>query len=1169
MYSQNIPVIYYQQNVNLIMMQFDYSTLFKSLVNNSNHKKHFLPPLEGSSRAVFIDSIYRSMTRSMLIITQNNQETFILQNQIEQLSGYSVDVFTDWETLPYDHFSANQDIISNRLTILNKALHSTEKKIIIVSVTTLLLKLPPVTYINQYSLMIKREQVLPLESFVKKLVQNGYSRVEQVNEHGQFAKRGSLLDIYPMGSELPIRIDFFDDEIDSIKLFDIDTQLSTNEVASIELLPAYEFPTDKNGIEIFRTKWREKFTSSKATESIYNKVSNKIIPDGIEYWFPLFFYETANFFDYISQNTLILNFAYNTKDIPNFLKETETRFINMNVDIHRPLLEPKQLWLKEDQLHQKLTNYEQYIIGNNDKFKSWDLLTQLPNISINNKQKNPLHNFEIFQRKFEGRIIFTAESSGRKEVLLQFLSQIKIYPKSYDTLLECVNSSEKFTITVNLLEDGFILDKNIFALVCENDLLGQRITHSNNKKNKNKSVKSNPHTIIKNLAELKLNQLIVHHDHGIGCFKGLKTIETNNMISEFMTIHYQNDAVLYVPVGSLNLISRYTGGSEENTKLSKLGTEQWAITKQKVKEKVHDVAAELLDVYSLRELSKGFAFNLNKDLYRSFSEMFPFEETEDQLNAINDVIRDMTSPKAMDRLVCGDVGFGKTEVAMRASFLCVENAKQVIILVPTTLLAQQHFENFRDRFSAFPFKIEMLSRFKTVKEQKQVLTELESGQIDILIGTHKLINTKIDYHDLGLLIIDEEHRFGVKQKEKIKAFRNSIDILTMTATPIPRTLNMAMHSIRELSIIATPPAKRMPIKTFVTEHNSSTIKEAIEREILRGGQVFFLHNDVKTIEKFSEDLQSLFPKIKVSFAHGQMREKQLEDVMNNFYHQRFQVLVCTTIIETGIDIPSANTIIIDRADKLGLAQLHQIKGRVGRSSHQAYAYLLTPPKKLITKDAQKRLEAISSLEDLGAGFMLATHDLEIRGAGELLGEEQSGQIQSVGYSMYIDMLNDAVKNLKSGCSKESLNLINYRATDVELGISALIPEDYIPDINIRLSIYKRLSSCDTPEEIGKIHVELIDRFGLLPSYVKNFIEIQKIKTISSSLGIKKIQLNNNSGKIEFTKQPNISHESMIQLLQKFPKRYSLRGPDTLIITHENNQPEKRIEFVNEFIKQIK
>ncbi|EBX0752255.1 transcription-repair coupling factor, partial [Salmonella enterica subsp. enterica serovar Saintpaul] len=786
---------------------------------------------------------------------------------------------------------------------------------------------------------------------------------------------------------------------------------------------------------------------------------------------------------------------------------------------------------------------------------------KLPDLAIQAQQKAPLDALRKFLESFSGPVIFSVESEGRREALGELLARIKIAPKRILRLDEAQDAGRY--LMIGAAEHGFIDTQRNLALICESDLLGERVARR--RLDSRRTI--NPDTLIRNLAELHVGQPVVHLEHGVGRYAGMTTLEAGGIKGEYLMLTYANDAKLYVPVSSLHLISRYAGGAEESAPLHKLGGDAWSRARQKAAEKVRDVAAELLDIYAQRAAKEGFAFKHDREQYQLFCDSFPFETTPDQAQAINAVLSDMCQPLAMDRLVCGDVGFGKTEVAMRAAFLAVENHKQVAVLVPTTLLAQQHYDNFRDRFANWPVRIEMLSRFRSAKEQTQILAEAAEGKIDILIGTHKLLQSDVKLHDLGLLIVDEEHRFGVRHKERIKAMRADVDILTLTATPIPRTLNMAMSGMRDLSIIATPPARRLAVKTFVREYDSLVVREAILREILRGGQVYYLYNDVENIQKAAERLAELVPEARIAIGHGQMRERELERVMNDFHHQRFNVLVCTTIIETGIDIPTANTIIIERADHFGLAQLHQLRGRVGRSHHQAYAWLLTPHPKAMTTDAQKRLEAIASLEDLGAGFALATHDLEIRGAGELLGEEQSGSMETIGFSLYMELLENAVDALKAG-REPSLEDLTSQQTEVELRMPSLLPDDFIPDVNTRLSFYKRIASAKNENELEEIKVELIDRFGLLPDPARNLLDIARLRQQAQKLGIRKLEGNEKGGTIEFAEKNHVDPAWLIGLLQKQPQHFRLDGPTRLKFIQDLSERKTRIDWVRQFMQQL-
>lgn len=1143
------------------MMYFDLN-----IPTQANDHKILANVIAGSDTLALAE-ITQSHQGLTVVVTPDTRSAVRLSKVLAEFVAQPVTFFPDWEILPYDSFSPHQDIISSRLSALFH-LQNAKNGIFILPISTLMQKVCPPEYLQHNVLLIKKGDRIVINDFRLKLENAGYRAVEQVLEHGEYALRGALLDLFPMGSAVPFRLDFFDDEIDSIRTFDVDTQRTLEEIPSIRLLPAQEFPTDSKGIEFFRAKFRDTFGEIRRDpEHIYQQVSKGTLAAGIEYWQPLFFEQMATLFDYLPEQTLFVDFESNQQQGERFYQDCEQRYESRRVDPMRPLLPPDQLWLPIDQINHQLKHFPKITLKAERvaraSVRQQNLPVQpLPDLSLKLQQKEPLLHLQQFMAQFNGDIVFCVETEGRRETLLDLLSPLKLRPKQIAHLSDL---QEKQSLLICSQDRGFIVDKGkaSLALITETELLGERVQQRS--RDRQKSV--NPDTLIRHLAELKIGQPVVHLDHGVGRYAGLVTLENAGIKSEFLLLQYANDSKLYVPVTSLHLISRYVGGSEETAPLHKLGSDAWAKSRQKAAEKIRDVAAELLDVYARREAQKGFAFHYDRDEFMQFSATFPFEETLDQMTAINAVISDMTQPKAMDRLVCGDVGFGKTEVAMRAAFLAVMNHKQVAVLVPTTLLAQQHYENFKDRFANLPVNVEVLSRFKTAKEQKALLAELAEGKIDILIGTHKLIQPEVKFKDLGLLIIDEEHRFGVRQKEKIKQLRANVDILTLTATPIPRTLNMAMNGIRDLSIISTPPARRLTIKTFVRQADDLIIREAILREILRGGQVYYLHNDVASIENCAENLAALVPEARIVIGHGQMRERELERVMSDFYHQRYNVLVCSTIIETGIDVPTANTIIIERADRFGLAQLHQLRGRVGRSHHQAYAYLLTPPPKAMTKDALKRLEALESLDNLGAGFMLATQDLEIRGAGELLGDEQSGQIESIGFSLYMDLLESAVNALKDG-REPSLDELTQRQVEIDLRIPALLPDDYLGDVNMRLGFYKRIAGAENKQELDELKVELIDRFGLLPQPAKNLLQIAQLRLQAKPLQIIRIEATAQGGFIEFSPKASLDPTKFLQLIQQSPAVYRFDGPTKFRFQRDLTDNKVRLDFVTELLQAL-
>ncbi|WP_332402275.1 transcription-repair coupling factor [Vibrio metschnikovii] len=1128
--------------------------------------KQQLGNLPGASLALTIAEFANRHSSHTLLAVPDPQTALKLVQELEQFSQAPVGLFPDWETLPYDNFSPHQEIISDRIARLYQ-LPSLGTGITVVPVSTLLQRQTPRDFLLQHTLMVKQGDRFSLAKLRVQLENSGYRHVDQVFGPGEYASRGSILDLFPMGSDSPYRIDFFDDEIDTIRIFDPENQRSIQQIDQIRLLPAHEFPTTEQAIEAFRARFRQRFDARREPESIYMQVSKGTWPAGIEYWQPLFFEYTETLFDYLPDHSQLILLGQVESAIDQFLADVAYRYDQRNIDPLRPLLAPDELWLKKDDLFARSKNFAQLQLSIDpipEKAGRSNLaIASLPNLAIQQQNKEPLAALRQFSEQFTGKIIFSVESEGRREALLELLQRIKLRPTAFASFDDAWQSSERLALVIGAAERGAIFTDPSLALICEADLLGARVVQRRKKERKS----TNSDAVIRHLAELKPGQPVVHIDHGIGRYLGLQTLEAGGITTEYVTLEYQNEAKLYVPVSSLNLISRYSGGAEESAPLHKLGGESWVKARKKAAEKVRDVAAELLDVYAKRELKPGYPFRLDRDQYATFKATFPFEETDDQAMAINAVLSDMCQAKAMDRLVCGDVGFGKTEVAMRAAFVCTDNNKQVAILVPTTLLAQQHFENFRDRFANLPIRVEVLSRFKSAKEQKQIMQDVAEGKVDIVVGTHKLLSSDLTFADLGLLIVDEEHRFGVRQKEKVKAMRADVDILTLTATPIPRTLNMAMSGMRDLSIIATPPARRLAIKTFVRQHEDSVVRESVLREIMRGGQVYFLHNQVESIEKVAADLEALIPEARVTVAHGQLRERELEQIMNDFYHQRYNVLVCTTIIETGIDVPTANTIIINRADTLGLAQLHQLRGRVGRSHHQAYAYLLTPHPKAMTKDAIKRLEAIASLEDLGAGFTLATHDLEIRGAGELLGDEQSGQIQSIGFSLYMEMLEQAVEALKSG-KEPSLDDLLREQSEVELRIPALLPDDYIPDINSRLSLYKQIASVADDTELAELKVELIDRFGKLPDAALNLLTIAQLKLNAAALKIRKIEAHEKGGYIEFYPNADINPMFLVKLLHAQPKQFAMEGPTKLKFILPLIDRRERIQFVTDMLQEF-
>jgi transcription-repair coupling factor (superfamily II helicase) len=1131
--------------------------------------------LHGSSMALSIANAALKANGPVLLISQDTPSAIKLEKELNYfLLGKEIKVqyFPDWETLPYDTFSPHQDIVSQRLETLYR-LTQAEPCIFIVPVNTLMLRIAPVNYLSKYLLILKVNQQLDIDKFRSNLERAGYLHVNQVMSHSEFSIRGSIIDLYPMGSQQPFRIDLFDNEVDTIRHFDPETQRSGDKVPEIKLLPAREFPTDKDASNLFRQQYLAKFDANNSQGSIYSQISKGQMPGGIEYYLPLFFEQCASLFDYLHPDTTLIMHGELATSCDAYWTDLNERYEQLRYNLARPLLPPAELFMRHEELFAAFKKWPRISVSYQPKPTNigvHNFATQtVGDIAIKPQNKVPWTSIkqQVQDWTTSGtKVLFSAESQGRRESLLELLAKADIKPASFDNLQSFLTADEQVGVSIGLAEHSFVLQDSSgeLAFITETELLGHKISQ---RRLRDKRQATDESAVIRNLAELALGQPVVHLDHGVGRFLGLQTLDAGGVTTEYLSIEYAKESKLYVPVASLHLISRYSGGDVDHAPLHHLGTETWSKAKKKAAEKVRDVAAQLLDVYARRAAKPGFSYKIAWDEYQSFSDSFPFEETLDQQQAINAVIQDMGSANAMDRLVCGDVGFGKTEVAMRAAFLAANQGKQVAILVPTTLLAQQHYENFKDRFVDWPFKIEVMSRFVNAKDQKQVMSGLTSGTVDIVIGTHKLLQSDIKFADLGLVIIDEEHRFGVHQKEKFKALRSDVDILTLTATPIPRTLNMALSGMRDLSIIATPPAKRLAIKTFVQQRNKELIREAIMREILRGGQVYFLHNEVDSIEKTAEEIAEIVPEARICIGHGQMRERELERVMSEFYHQRYNVLVCTTIIETGIDVPSANTIVMDRADHLGLAQLHQLRGRVGRSHHQAYAYLLTPHPRRMSKDAAKRLDAISSLEELGAGFALATHDMEIRGAGELLGDDQSGQISSIGFTLYMEMLEQAVEALKEG-REPSLDAVTAKQTEIELRLPALFPDDYISDVNTRLSLYKKLASCKSQRAINELQIELIDRFGLLPDAAKNLMQIANLKLLAQQVGIKKVEGSQIGGVVEFAQDTQVDPGFIISLIQSQPKIYRLDGPQKLKFNVPTESARDRLQLITDMLEQF-
>jgi transcription-repair coupling factor (superfamily II helicase) len=1101
----------------------------------------------GSALALLLAETAARHDGVLLAVTRDTHGAHLLEEDLRLFAPAQFDVlhFPDWETLPYDAFAPHPDIVSQRIATLFR-LPAVRRGVLIVPVATLLTRLAPQRFIGGTGLKLEVGQTLDLEAERRRLEGAGYRCLPQVMDPGEFAVRGALLDVFPSGAERPFRIELLDDEIDSIRSFDPDTQRSQDKVPRIDLLPAREFPTDEAALKAARNALLDRFAVDIRHSTLYQDLKSGTVPAGLEYYLPLFFERTETLFDYLGHEPLVLLEDGAFEAAAAFLDQADRRYDDRKDDSSRPVFPVGELYLGVDALRERL-NRGRRIELSADAAASESGTAAAPEVPAGD---SPGARMAALLEASPLRLLVAAESPGRREALLERWRESDLHAEIVEGWHAFRSGSMRLAVVVAPIEAGFALPVENIAVLAERELLGERAPA----RRQRRRVGRDPDTIIRDLTELNLGAPVVHEDHGVGRYRGLTTLDVGGAPAEFLTIEYADGDKLYVPVAQLELVSRYSGASPEAAPLHRLGGEQWERAKRRAAEKVRDVAAELLAIQAQREAHPGTPLKVDRALLAQFAAGFPFEETPDQQSAIEAVIADLESPRPMDRVVCGDVGFGKTEVAMRAAFAAASAGAQVTVLVPTTLLAQQHFQNFRDRLADWPLRVEVLSRFRSKGETTGVLADVEAGKVDIVIGTHRLLQGDLAFKRLGLVIVDEEQRFGVRQKERLKALRAEVNLLTLTATPIPRTLNMAMAGLRDLSLIATPPPNRIAVKTFVSQWEPGLLREAFQRELQRGGQVFFLHNEVDTITRMQRELETLAPDARIRIAHGQMPERELEQVMLDFYRQRFNVLLCTTIIESGIDIPSANTIIIHRADKFGLAQLHQLRGRVGRSHHRAYAYLVVPDRRSMTADAAKRIEAIASLEELGAGFTLATHDLEIRGAGELLGEEQSGQIQEIGFSLYTELIERAVRALKSGKVADFDLLGSGERCEVELHLPALIPDDYLPDVHTRLVLYKRIASARDESALRELQVEMIDRFGLLPDPVKQLFAIARMKQRAAALGIRKLELGESAGRILFHPQPNIDPARVIRLLQAHPRMYAMDGPHKLRI--KGGHPER-------------
>ena len=1127
--------------------------------------------LHGSAAALALAEAARQDDRPWLVIEPDSRS---LERRRAELGfflreGLPVLTLPDWEVLPWDLFSPLPDIVSERLRTLAE-LPGLRRGLILVTLDTLLQRLAPSGWVAARSFDLAVGDTLALEAFRMRLIEAGYASVAQVGAPGEFAVRGSLLDVFPMGTEHPLRIDLFDDRIDAIRRFDPETQRSLDALPALRLLPAREFPLDPDAIRAFRRRWRSRFEGDPTRSPLYTGVSDGYAPAGIEFWSPLFFEDTGTLFDYLPARTVIADFTQDREGgLTRAWRSIQDRHAERSGDIERPLLEPREIFLTPEEIESGLAAYSRV---ESQPFRDpqptdidFDFGTQLPkSLLLDARAERPLAPLQSFLEEFPGRVLLAADSPGRREVLGELLRGARLQAAACDGWEGFLACSDRVGLTVAPELQGLSLPGSSLALLSESQLFG---TRARQERRRRKSAASDPNAILRDLQSLTAGAPVVHEEYGVGRYIGLQAMEVSGQPGEFLVLEYQGGDRLYVPVHALHYVSRYSGGAPESAPLHKLGSDQWTRARRRAAEKVRDVAAELLDLYAQRKARRGLQLAPNELEYQAFANGFPFEETADQAEAIVQVIADLGREQPMDRVVCGDVGFGKTEVAMRAAFVAVQAGKQVVVLVPTTLLAQQHQNSFADRFADWPVRIESLSRFRSGKESTATLEGIESGTVDILIATHRLLHAQPRFKDLGLVVIDEEHRFGVRDKERLKALRAEVHVLTLTATPIPRTLNMALGGLRELSIIATPPAERLPIKTFITEWHDSTVREAILRELRRGGQIYYVHNEVRDIARVAESLGKLVPEAKIRIGHGQMRERELEQMMVDFYHRRFDILVATTIIESGIDVPSANTIIIDRADRFGLAQLHQMRGRVGRSHHRAYAYLLVPSRKALTGDALKRLEALESLEELGAGFVLATHDLEIRGAGELLGEQQSGEMAEVGLTMYLDMLDRAVKALRAG-RRVDLDAPLASQSEVELRVPSLLPEDYVGDVQVRLALYKRIAAAADEDALDGMLVELTDRFGEPPTPARNLLRTARLRLVARRLGLRRVDFGTHGGQIQFEPQNSIDPKKVVALLQSNPREYRLEGPLKLRVSHPLVDETERFEFVTALLQRL-
>jgi len=1112
------------------------------------------PEISGLALALALSTLARRQGGPLLIAASDGYAARQLRADLNQLGGPPAELFPDWEILPYDLYSPHPDLISRRLDLLAR-LPGMSEGIIVAPLAAMIQRLPPAAWIQGQSLNLAVGDQIDASAFRHLLSEAGYGASDQVWQPGQFAVRGAVMDLWPMGRPQPYRLELFDDEIESIRVFDAESQRSTEKLERIDMLPAREYPFDEENRQAFRRRFRTRFDVDLRRALPYVEVGEGIHGQGLEQYLPLFFDDTSSLIDYLPREHRLVILPGVDEATREFSDQVKARHEQRGGDRERPVLDPDELYFPADDLLSRLKADASVRVTRRKPART--TVDNPPAIDLDHGADTAVEQL----KKLPGRILLAADTAGRRELINEGLKAAGLRPRIVESWSAFISGEDRLALTVMPVSGGCYLPDRELTILSESELFpGHTRTRQRERR-----TGQDPESMIKSLADLQAGALVVHLEHGIGRYLGLEVLDVGDSTGEYLTLEYDGGDKLYVPVTDLHLVSRYTGADPDQVTLNRLGSEQWKKTRRKAAEKVRDVAAELLNLQARRAARSGHAYTIERGMQARFAAGFEYEETDDQLTTIDAVLADLASDQPMDRVVCGDVGFGKTEVALRAAFAVAESGRQVAVLAPTTLLAEQHYRNFSDRFADWPIQVELLSR--SGQHTAKTIAGMAAGTVDIVIGTHRLIQKDIAFKDLGLVIIDEEQRFGVRQKERLKALRAEVDLLTLTATPIPRTLNMAMAGLRELSIIATPPARRLAVRTFVSEWDTPTIRDAVSREFQRGGQVYFLHNEVKSMARMVDELQEMFPRARVGMAHGQMAAGEMERTMRDFYARRINLLVCSTIIENGIDVPTANTIIINRADKFGLAQLHQLRGRVGRSHHLAYAYLITPPKQALTRDARKRLEAIQTLEELGAGFTLASHDLEIRGAGELLGEDQSGQIEAIGFSLYSDLLNRAVEALKAGLEPdldEPLSLIS----EVDLHVTAMIPPDYLPDVHQRLVLYKRISQADSDNKLNQLGVEMIDRFGLLPPEVKNLFQTAELRLKARGLGIRRLEVGPAGGRVEFVPKPDINIDELLKMIQKEAHTFELPANDRLRVKGEFETAEERLAMALELIERL-